>query len=139
MYTPYHLVTNEIPLSIVSAVEFGHPTIVPKLGLVTEVFGAAKRPLKAGEVIDGAGGSTVYALNDLYMTAKAENVVPLGLLTGAKLLRDAPTDAAITYDMVEIVEGSTLYQLRAMQDSGAAGTFGNTSQDERPRVTRLAS
>ena len=88
MYTPYHLVTNEIPLSVVNAVEFGHPTIVPKLGLVTEVFGAAKRPLKAGETIDGAGGSSVYALNDLYEIAKAENVVPLGLLTGAKLRCD---------------------------------------------------
>jgi len=142
MYTPYHLVTNEIPLSIVAAVEFGHPTIVPKLGLVTEVFGAAKRPLKAGEVIDGAGGSTVYALNDLYATTQAENVVPLGLLTGAKLLCDAQTDAAITYDMVEIVTGSTLYHLRAMQDSGAAGSFGLTSQPEPSRdlrrVTHLA-
>jgi predicted homoserine dehydrogenase-like protein len=124
MYTPYHLVTNEIPLSIVNAVEFGHPTIMPKLGLVTEVFGAAKRPLKAGEKIDGAGGSTVYALNDLYATARAENVVPLGLLTDATLRCDVPTDAAITYDMVDIVSDTTLYHLRAMQDAGAVGTFG---------------
>jgi predicted homoserine dehydrogenase-like protein len=124
MYTPYHLVTNEIPLSIVNAVEFGHPTIVPKLGLVTEVFGAAKRSLKAGTIIDGAGGSTVYALNDLYETAKAENVVPLGLLTGAKLLRDVPVDASITYDMVDLVDTTTLYHLRTMQDAGAAGALG---------------
>jgi len=92
-----------------------------------------------GPVIDGAGGSTVYALNDLYATAKAENVVPLGLLTGAKLLREVPTDAAITYDMVEILTDSTLYHLRAMQDSGAAGAFGLTAQQEPPQVTRLAS
>jgi predicted homoserine dehydrogenase-like protein len=131
MYTPYHLVTNEIPLSIVNAVEFSHPTIVPKLGLVTEVFGAAKRPLKAGEKIDGAGGSTVYALNDLYTTAKAENVVPLGLLTGAKLRTDVPTDAAITYDMVDIISDTTLYHLRAMQDAGAVGTFGAASPSVR--------
>ena len=124
MYTPYHLVTNEIPLSIVNAVEFAHPTIVPKLGLVTEVFGAAKRPLKAGTLIDGAGGSTVYALNDLYETAKAENVVPLGLLTGAKLRCDVPTDAPITYDMVDLIDTTTLYHLRAMQDGGAAGALG---------------
>ena len=90
MYTPYHLVTNEIPLSVVNAVEFGHLTIVPKLGLVTEVFGAANRPLKAGETIDGTGGASVYALNDLYETAKAEKVVRLGLLTGAKLRCNVP-------------------------------------------------
>ncbi len=123
MYTPYHLVTNEIPLSVVNAVEFGHPTIVPKLGLVTEVFSAAKRPLKAGETIDGAGGSSVYALNDLYEVAKAENVVPLGLLTGAKLRCDVPTDKPVTYDMVDVIDNTTLYHLRAMQDAGGAGKF----------------
>src|ERR1700761_6103517 len=141
MYTPYHLVTNEIPLSVVNAVEFGHPTIVPKLGLVTEVFGAAKRPLKAGEAIDGAGGSSVYALNDLYEIAKAENVVPLGLLTGAKLRCDVPTDKPVTYDMVDVIDNTTLYHLRAMQDSGAAGPFGRAEEPafERPKVTRLAS
>ena len=122
MYTPYHLVTNEIPLSIVNAVEFNHPTIVPKLGLVTEVFGAAKRPLKAGEIIDGAGGSSVYALNDLYETTRAENIVPLGLLTGARLRCDVSPDAPITADMVDLIQDTTLYHLRAIQDAGVGGT-----------------
>jgi len=118
MYTPYHLVTNEIPLSIVNAVEFAHPTIAPDLGMVTEVFGAAKRPLKAGEICDGPGGSTVYALNDDYTLAKQENVVPLGLLPGAKLLCDVATDTVITYDMVALKTDSVLYQLRKIQDAG---------------------
>jgi predicted homoserine dehydrogenase-like protein len=117
MYTPYHLVTNEIPLSIVNAVEFGHPTIVPKLGMVTEVFGAAKRPLQAGETLEGPGGSSVYALNDLYETTSCEGVVPLGLLPGAKLLRDAATDQPIAYDMVELRRDTALYHLRALQDA----------------------
>jgi predicted homoserine dehydrogenase-like protein len=116
MYTPYHLVTNEIPLSIVNAVEYGSPTIVPKLGLVSEVFGAAKRSLKAGDIIDGPGGSTVYALNDLREVTEAEGVVPLGLLPGAKLKRDVSTDQTITYDMVDLNTSTTLYHLRALQD-----------------------
>ena len=131
MYTPYHLVTNEIPLSVVNAVEFNHPTIVPKLGLVTEVFGAAKRPLKAGEIIDGAGGASVYALNDLYETTRAENIVPLGLLTGAKLRCDVPTDTPVTADMVELIDDTTLHHLRAMQDAGAAGPV--TPRSDQPR------
>jgi predicted homoserine dehydrogenase-like protein len=141
MYTPYHLVTNEIPLSVVNAVEFGHPTIVPKLGLVTEVFGAAKRPLKAGETIDGAGGSSVYALNDLYEIAKAENVVPLGLLTGAKLRCDVPTDRPLTYDMVDVIDNTTLYYLRAMQDVGGAGKFQTAARhtDEQAAEPRKAA
>lgn len=117
MYQPYHLVTNEIPLSIVNAVEFRHPTIVPKLGMVTEVFAAAKRPLKAGEIMEGPGGSSVYALNDLYAQTSRERVVPLGLLPGAKLLRDVPTDGVITADMVELRRDTALYHLRALQDS----------------------
>ena len=119
MYTPYHLVTNEIPLSIVNAVEYGCPTIVPRLGLVSEVFGAAKRPLKAGDTLDGPGGSTVYALNDLRDVTEAEGVVPLGLLPGAKLKRDVARDESITYDMVGINTDTTLYRLRALQDDKA--------------------
>jgi predicted homoserine dehydrogenase-like protein len=116
MYTPYHLVTNEIPLSIVNAVDYGMPTIVPKLGLVSEVFGAAKRSLRAGDSIDGPGGSTVYALNDRREATEAERVVPLGLLPGAKLRCDVSRDETITYDMVDLKTDTTLYHLRALQD-----------------------
>jgi predicted homoserine dehydrogenase-like protein len=94
--------------------------------------------LKAGETIDGAGGSSVYALNDLYEAAKAENVVPLGLLTGAKLRCDVPTDKPVTYDMVDVIDNTTLYYLRAMQDAGGAGKFQGAARDmdgrpEQPR------
>ena len=121
MYTPYHLVTNEIPLSIVLAVDYGLPTITPKLGLVSEVFGAAKRPLEAGTTIDGPGGSTVYALNDLYEITQPEGVVPLGLLPGARLRERVSTDQAITYDMVDLNRDTTLYHLRALQDGDSFG------------------
>ena len=121
MYTPYHLVTNEIPLSIASAALFNHPTVVPKQGLVTEVIAAAKRDMKAGEIIDGPGGFTIYALNDHYHIAKEENMVPLGLLPGAKLKKDVKKDQIITYDMVDLKQDTSLYQLRQLQDAGLAG------------------
>lgn len=117
MHTPYHLVTNELPLSIIQAVDYGLPTIYPKKGLVTEVFAAAKKPMKAGETIDGAGGASVYSLVDDYQTCKQENIVPLALLTNAKLTRDVERDEVITYDMVEINKDSELYHLRRLQDS----------------------
>ncbi len=118
MYTPYHLVTNEIPLSIAWAALFQHPTVVAKNGLVTEVIAAAKRDFKAGEVIDGPGGSTVYALNDLYTVAREENLVPAGLLPGARLKCDVRKDQVITYDMVDLKTDTMLYHLRQLQDSG---------------------
>ena len=55
--------------------------------------------------------------------AKAENVVPLGLLTGAKLRCHVPTDKPVTSDMVDVIDNTTLYHLRAIQDAGGAGKF----------------
>ena len=89
----------------------------------SRLFGAAKRPPKADKIVDCAGGAFVYAMNDLYEVAKAENVVPLGLLIGAKLRCDVPTDKPVTYDMVDVIDNTTLYHLRAMQDAGGAGKF----------------
>jgi predicted homoserine dehydrogenase-like protein len=115
-HTPYHLATNELPLSIVWAVEDREPTCVPRYGLVAEVMGAAKRDLRAGDVIDGAGGFTIYAVNDLASVARREACVPFALLTGAKLVKDVKRDVVITRDMVELRTDTLLYHLRAMQD-----------------------
>jgi predicted homoserine dehydrogenase-like protein len=115
-YTPYHLVTNEIPLSIVWAVEDHEPTVVPRYGLLTEVIGAAKADLKAGTILDGGGGYTIYAVNDLACVAKKEGCVPFGLLEGAKLLRDVKMDQVITADMVELKTDTMIYHLRRIQD-----------------------
>jgi len=115
-YTPYHLVTNEIPLSIVWAVEDGQPTVVPHHGLLTEVIGAAKRDLPAGTTLDGGGGYTVYAVNDLAATAKREGCVPFGLLDGATLLRPVARDEVMTHDMVRLRTDTMLYHLRQLQD-----------------------
>lgn len=45
-----------------------------------------------------------------------ENLVPLGLLAGATLVRDVDVDQILTYDDVEIDRSTTISQLRALQD-----------------------
>jgi len=115
-YTPYHLVTNEIPLSVVWAVEDKEPTVVPNHGLLTECIGAAKADLKAGTTLDGGGGYTVYSVADLACAAKREQCVPFGLLDKAKLLRDVRRDQIITQEMVELRTDSMLFHLRRIQD-----------------------
>jgi predicted homoserine dehydrogenase-like protein len=115
-HTPYHLVTNEIPLSIVWAVEDHEPTVVPRHGLLAEVLGAAKTDLKAGTTLDGGGGFTLYGVNDLACVAKREGCVPLGLLDGATLLTDVKKDQVITHDMVQLKTDTMLYHLRRIQD-----------------------
>jgi predicted homoserine dehydrogenase-like protein len=116
-YLPYHLVTCEMPLSIASAALFNQPTIVPKYGLVSEVVGIAKQDLRTGRKIDGQGGSCVYSSCDVYAKAKADNLVPLALLTGATLKKDVKRDQAITWDMVDVREDTFLYKLRDMQNA----------------------
>ena len=115
-YTPYHLVTNEIPLSIVWAVEDREPTVVPRHGLLTECIGAAKADLKSGTTLDGGGGYTVYSVADLACVAKREGCVPFGLLDKARLIRDVKRDQIITQEMVEVRTDTMLYHLRRIQD-----------------------
>jgi predicted homoserine dehydrogenase-like protein len=115
-YTPYHLVTNEIPLSIVWAVEDREPTVVAHYGLVAETLGAAKADLKAGTILDGGGGFTLYGVNDLACVAKREGCVALGLLDGATLVKDAKRDQVITQDMVQLKTDTMLHHLRRIQD-----------------------
>jgi len=128
LYTPYHLVTSELPLSIAAAALAHHPTVYARHGLVTEVTGVAKRNLKAGEIIDGLGGVMLYGSNDLYERAKARRQVPMCLLPGARLLRDVAKDEVITYDMVALDTGTTLYHLRALQDGGQVCTGAPAAQ-----------
>jgi predicted homoserine dehydrogenase-like protein len=115
-YTPYHLVTNEIPLSVVWAVEDKEPTVVAHHGLLTECIGAAKTDLKAGTILDGGGGYTVYSVADLACVARREQCVPFGLLDKAKLLRDVRRDQIITQEMIELRTDTMLYHLRRIQD-----------------------
>jgi predicted homoserine dehydrogenase-like protein len=81
-----------------------------------EVAAGAKRQLRAGEVVDGIGGECVYGVIDSAETAKAEGLVPLGLLAGARVVRDVAADQVLTHADVEIDAGTTIAQLRALQD-----------------------
>lgn len=113
-HTPYHLATNELPLSIVWAVEDNEPTVIPRYGLLSEVVGAAKKDLKAKTVIRNS--YDMYALNDLAQTAKKEKLVPFGLLEGAVLTRDVRKDEVVTWDDVRPRADTMLYHLRMIQD-----------------------
>jgi predicted homoserine dehydrogenase-like protein len=114
-YRPYHLASIEAPLSIPAAVLDGISDIHPRAWRA-EVAAGTKRPLKAGEAIDGIGGECVYGMIDSAETAREERLVPLGLLAGARLARDVDVDHILTYDDVELDTSTTIYQLRALQD-----------------------
>jgi predicted homoserine dehydrogenase-like protein len=115
-YVPYHLPHLEAPLTVARAVLFQDAAVAPLAGPVCDVITAAKRDLKAGEVLDGIGGFTCYGMIENSDLCQTENLLPMGLSEGCRLKRDVPIDYAITYDDVELPESRLSDKLRAEQN-----------------------
>lgn len=115
-YRPYHLASIEAPLSVAEAVLDRTASLAP-VAWNAEVITVAKRDLRAGEVVDGIGGETVYGVTDSAESARAGGHVPLGLVSGARVLRDVPAGTALTTDDVAIDETTTIATLRRLQNS----------------------
>ncbi len=118
LYRPYHLASIEAPLTVCEMALDNRPSLVAE-HWTAEVGAVTKRPLRAGERVDGVGGSTVRGLIDDAGDFARDNAVPLGVLAGAALRRDVPVDHLLTYDDVELDESSTIVRLRRMQDAMA--------------------
>ncbi|MDW8403484.1 NAD(P)H-dependent oxidoreductase [Chloroflexus sp.] len=116
LYRPYHLTSLETPLSVARAVLNGEPTIAPTHGMVAEVIAVAKRRLRAGEQIDGIGGSMIYGLIERAEIARAEQLLPIGIAQGAILRTDIEQGQPLTYTDVMLDENQTVVQLRRLQD-----------------------
>jgi predicted homoserine dehydrogenase-like protein len=115
-YVPYHLPHLEVPLTAARAVLFGDAAVTPLAGPVCEVITIAKRDLKAGETLDGIGGFTCYGTIENADICRGENLLPMGLSEGCRLLRDLPRDRALTYGDVEMPPGRLCNRLRKEQD-----------------------
>ncbi|MEE3366810.1 MAG: SAF domain-containing protein, partial [Planctomycetota bacterium] len=72
-----------------------------------------KSDLLAGQVIDGEGGHCVWGRLTTSAAAQQRSEVPLGLLEGARLIRDVPRGAVITSADVELDADPLLVDLRA--------------------------
>lgn len=116
-YRPYHLCGIEAPLSIAEAGLYGKPTGAPFGAPVADVIAVAKHDLCAGETLDGSGGRMVYGLIERAEIVRAENLLPLTMTDGVRLIRDVAADQPITYGMIERPMDSFLWSLRAEQDA----------------------
>jgi predicted homoserine dehydrogenase-like protein len=115
-YIPYHLPAVEVPLTVARAVLFNDATIAPKGPPVCEVLSVAKKDMKAGEILDGIGGFTVYGMIDDSATVKTENLLPTGLSEGCILKKDLLKDQPISYDDVELPKERLVDKLMLEQD-----------------------
>ncbi|HWL14603.1 MAG TPA: hypothetical protein VNR00_03290 [Opitutus sp.] len=99
--TPYHLPPLQIVAAIHAAVLRHEPTVAPVGPPVCEVAALAKRPLRAGEVLDGVGGYCCYGAVENADTFAQERLLPIGISGGCRLLRDVAVDEVVRYDDVE--------------------------------------
>ena len=126
LFRPFHLCSIEVPLTCVMLVIRKKPNMVPLDRLVSEVFAVAKKDLKIGEELDSIGGVSYYSLIDNYETARGENLLPIGLAKGAKIIHEIKKDEPIRFDDVQ-VQASTVYTLRKLQDEWM---IGNISEED---------
>ena len=117
IYRPQHFVGHEVPYGIARMMVY-KTSIGAPIGRISEVVAAAKRTLKAGTILDGEGGYTVYGLIEKTSIARDQSLVPIGLTQGAEVIRDIPEDGMITYADVRLPESFAL-RLKTLQDSRA--------------------
>ncbi len=119
LYKPYHLIGLELGISVASVGLRGEPTGAP-LAFNADVVATAKRDLKAGEVLDGEGGFTVYGR----LLPAAESLrlgcLPLGLAHKVKLKRDVAAGAAVSWGDVEIDETQLAVRVRREMERAMA-------------------
>lgn len=123
-FRPYHLLHFEVPWTIADVIldrqMLGEPRSTP----VAEVVAVAKKPLVAGERLDGIGGYCVYGHIDT--VAGATGFLPVGLAEHATANRSLPADEPVPLDAVDLDGDALLVQLRRRQETLVASTGPST-------------
>lgn len=116
LYRPYHLASIEAPITVYRAI-LDRSSSLSATHLNAEVVCMTKKDLIVGDVIDGIGGYTVRGYADKALDAKRENLVPLGVIAGAKVVKAIGVNELLTYENVQLKEDSLIVRLRKEQDS----------------------
>jgi predicted homoserine dehydrogenase-like protein len=99
MYKPFHLIGLELSISVLSAALRQEPTGRAEAMRGT-VAAVAKRDLKAGELLDGEGGYTVWG--KALPVAAAGDALPMGLADGVRLTRDVSAGSTVGLTDVDL-------------------------------------
>jgi predicted homoserine dehydrogenase-like protein len=119
MYKPYHLIGLELGMSVLSAALRGEPTGQPH-DFRGDVVAVAKRALRAGEMLDGEGGYTVWGKLVPAERRLAEGALPIGLAHNVALLRDIAVGEIVRWTDVAVSETDAVRVRRAMEQRFAA-------------------
>jgi predicted homoserine dehydrogenase-like protein len=111
MYKPYHLIGLELNISVLSAALRREPTGQPR-GFRGDAAAVAKRDLRAGEMLDGEGGYTVWGRLMPAAASLKMGALPIGLAHRVKLKNNIAHGAVIGWADVEIDAGSDTVKVR---------------------------
>jgi predicted homoserine dehydrogenase-like protein len=120
MYKPYHLIGLELNISILSAALRGEPTGQP-YGFRGDVAAVAKRNLRAGEMLDGEGGYTVWGKLMPAAASLKAGALPIGLAHRVRLKNDIAHGAVVRWNDVEIDAGADAVATRRAMEKRFSG------------------
>ncbi len=119
MYRPYHLIGLELGISVLSAALRGEPTGRTK-DFVADVVSVAKRDMKAGEVLDGEGGFTVWGKAQPAAKSLQFGALPIGLAHGVTLTRPIKQGETVRWqDVLADEDADAVKTRRAMEQAFA--------------------
>jgi predicted homoserine dehydrogenase-like protein len=118
MYKPYHLIGLELGMSVLSAALRGEPTGQPQ-GWRGDAVAVAKRPLRAGETLDGEGGYTVWGKLVPADRSLTEGALPIGLAHKVTLRRDIAAGTIVRWADVDIPDSEAVRARRDMERRSA--------------------
>jgi predicted homoserine dehydrogenase-like protein len=121
MYKPYHLIGLELNISILSAALRREPTGQPH-DFRGDVASVAKRDLRAGEMLDGEGGYTVWGKLMPAAASLKAGALPIGLAHRVRLKNDIAHGAVVRWNDVEIDAGAEAVAARRAMEKGFGGT-----------------
>lgn len=97
---PYHLIHLEALRTVLEVARTGRSLIAPRFGMRTEVICYAKKPLAAGEIIDGPGGFASYGLIENKADGSGTGL-PICLASGARLRHPIARDQRIGWSDID--------------------------------------
>ena len=124
MYKPYHLIGLELGISVASAALRGEPTGAAT-GFRGDAVATAKRDLKAGEMLDGEGGYTVYGKLMPAADSLALGALPIGLAHHVKLIRAVKAGGSVRWADVAADESEQAVRVRREMESVFRREWGN--------------
>src|SRR6188474_3016086 len=114
MYKPYHLIGLELGISVASAGLRREATGAPT-GFRGDVVATAKRDLKAGEMLDGEGGYTVFGKLMPAADSLACGGLPLGLAHGVAVKHAVAKGVTVKWSDVAAIDSEAANFRREME------------------------